>query len=150
MPLSRGLPARHVLIVAGATFGDGAASVGTGVYNAGRFVARGIGAMGPDEQARWVLEGAVMDAVIDAYATNPEIRDQMNAKGFETLRQIIRDNQDGYLKWYFVGRVATGAVVNPLGVGAALGDFTRAVENKHDAVDAMIRGGVFGRPENQR
>lgn len=131
-------------------FGDGTGSVATGVYNAGRFVARGIGVMGPDEQARWVIEGEVMDAMIDAYASNPEIRTQMNAKALNTLQQFNRNNQDGYLKWYFTGRVTTGVVVSPFGFAAMLGDMTRAVENKHDAVDAMIWGGFLGRPETQR
>lgn len=74
----------------------------------------------------------------------------MHTKAFDTFQQIIRNNQDGYLKWYFTGRFVSGVAVAPLGYAAMLGDMTRAVENKHDAVDAIIRGGIFGRPEPQK
>lgn len=48
------------------------------------------------------------------------------------------------MKWFLTGRAGIGAATG-LGPAAFIGDTTRAVENGHGVVDALVGGGVGGR-----
>jgi hypothetical protein len=55
------------------------------------------------------------------------------------------ENMDGELKWFIAGRAAIGTATR-LGPVAFIGDTTRAIENGHGRIDALIKGGVNGQP----
>ncbi len=127
-------------------FFRGAWSVVTGTGNSLRFVARGTGLMGAEEQARWSQEGAAVDQFFDRRASDPEFRQQTNRLAVDQAKQFYQNNMDGEMKWFMTGRLGVGAATG-LGPAASIGDMTRAVENGHNTIDAAIRGGLFGRPE---
>lgn len=104
--------------------------------------------MGVEEQARWSQEGAAVDQFAERYRADPEFKrqlDQMVVDKAKALQHEINYG-DGEMRWFVTGRGLTGAAT-AFGPAALTGDTTRAVENGHNAVDAMIRGGVLGRPE---
>ncbi len=53
------------------------------------------------------------------------------------------------MKWRLNGRAATGTVTG-MGPAALIGDTTRAVENGHNIVDALMKGGLPGLPEKKQ
>lgn len=102
--------------------------------------------MGAEEQARWSQEGAGVDQFVERYRTDPEFKRQVDQMAVDKAKELYRNNQDGEMKWFVTGRLGVGAATG-LGPAASIGDATRAVENGHNTVDALIRGGVLGRPE---
>ena len=126
-------------------FFRGAWSVATGTGNSIRFVARGTGLMGSEEQARWAQEGETVDKFFERRASDPEFRKQTNQLMVDQAKQFYQDNMDGEMKWFMTGRLGVGMATG-LGPAATIGDTTRAVENGHGVVDSAIRGGLFGVP----
>lgn len=72
----------------------------------------------------------------------------MSATATEEIQKILRDNQNGRMKWHVTGRVATGLLTG-FGPVAFIGDFTRAVENGFGIVEAVLPGGLLGQPERK-
>ena len=122
----------------------GVASVGRGIGNSFRAIGRSTGLLGAEEQARWELEGKVVDFAFDQYLSNGTVRTEVNRRGFDLVVDINNANRNGEMKAYIFGRAITGVVLAPAGVVAVIGDFNRAVENGHNGIEAVIRGGVYG------
>jgi hypothetical protein len=129
-------------------FFDGAVSVINGVGNAARFVGRGTGVMGSEEQTRWRQEAEVVDSVLSEYFSDQTFRGEVNAAITDKAREAIQNNQGGYEKWFVTGRVVTGVVIAPILLGpmALIGDTTRSVEKGYDFFDSFLRGGIGGKP----
>lgn len=121
-------------------FFRGAWSVATGTGNSIRFVARGAGLMGSDMQMRWAQEGEAVDKFVEQYRTDPDFKRQVDALAVDKFKQYNHEE----MKWFLTGRGGVGAAT-ALGPAAFIGDTTRAVENGHGVVDALVGGGVGGR-----
>lgn len=119
-------------------------SVAEGTGNSLRFLARGLGLMGPEELARFNQEGVEVDKFVKRYNEDAEFRREVN----KALAQKMGELNTEEMKWRLNGRAATG-IVTGLGPAALIGDTTRAVENGHNLVDALMRGGLPGQPEKK-
>ncbi|MFY9314849.1 MAG: RHS repeat-associated core domain-containing protein [Burkholderiales bacterium] len=124
----------------GAGLGEGAVSIAKGVGNSFRFMARGFGLMGAEEQLRWQAEGLAVDAALKEYATNSVVRSQANAQIYDA----ISDNASARNIGRFVGRSITGSLLAPAGGMAAIGDGTRAVERAGVSGAEAARRILFG------
>ena len=124
-------------------FGSGAWSVAKGTGNAVRFVVRGTGLMGAEEQKRWKQEGDGVQSLVEKYQSDKEFADEVDHAVGQALGKMYTNNQDGWLKAFMLGRISTG-VITGLGPAAAIGDTTRKVEEGHSAADSLLKGGILG------
>jgi hypothetical protein len=127
-----------------ATWFEGAWSVAEGTGNSLRFLARGLGLMGQEELARFNQEGAEVDKFVKRYNEDAEFRRDVN----KALAQRMGELNTEEMKWRLNGRAAIG-IVTGLGPAALIGDTTRAIENGHNLVDALMKGGLPGLPEKR-
>lgn len=127
------------------TWIEGSWSVVEGTGNGLRFIARGTGLMGPEERARFNQEGAEVDKFIKRYNEDSAFRSEVN----KALSQKAAALNTEEMKWRLNGRAATGTVTG-MGPAALIGDTTRAVENGHNIVDALMKGGLPGLPEKKQ
>jgi hypothetical protein len=118
----------------------GIGSLFAGNWKAMRYVARGVGAMGPDELDQFMFEGAVVKDMADLYANNEVVFDTVNRAAGRTMYRTVA-NATPRDMGYMAGRIAAGVVLAPLGVTAIVGDVTSAVEDGiRDPVKLIGRG----------
>jgi hypothetical protein len=109
-----------------------------------RFVARGTGLLGAEEQRRWEQEGEAVQRFVDKYFSDDEFAQEVDRAMGQALGKIYAENQDGWLKAYLLGRVVTG-VYTGFGPVAFIGDATHKVEQGHGVVDSLVNGGILGK-----
>ena len=100
--------------------------------------------MGADELTRFDQEGAEVDKFVKRYNEDTEFRREVNKVFVMRARELNTEE----MKWRLNGRAATG-IMTGLGPAALIGDTTRAVENDHNIVDALMKGGLPGKPERK-
>lgn len=127
-------------------FFKGAWSVAIGTSNSARFLARASGVLGQREKERSKQEAAELEKFVKRYNDDEEFRELVN----QEIRALARDftfDDPVSVKWYMAGRVGFGMATG-FGPAASLGDFLRALENGHNQVDSLIKGGVFGQSDS--
>jgi hypothetical protein len=132
---------------------NGAYSVLPGALDAVRALARGTGLMGSTEFKRFSQEADAIGSGFKKAA--PAAREAASAAtrhpgdALKLLKQaaLELDKRNSLLKYYLAGRLAMGFGTG-LGYSASVGRALREVEDRHDAIDALIRG-VMGLPEDE-
>jgi hypothetical protein len=125
-------------------FFKGQWSIVEGTSDAVRFAARGTGLMGAEEQARWAQESQAVDSFVKRYNEDPTFALQVNEAAIKQGATFDLKNTNGEMKAWLLGRAITGTVTG-FGPAAFIGGMTRQVENGHNVVDAVIKGGILGK-----
>lgn len=122
---------------------EGMGSVPRGIFYALRSMARGSGLLGAAEQLQWQQEQQAFDLFVDRYTSDAEFRSLVKQQAISLLRLYTAENSTPYMKAYFASRMATNAITGT-GLVASSGDAWKSIENGHDILDALIKGGVLG------
>jgi hypothetical protein len=111
-----------------------------GVGNALRFVGRSIGLYGPEETSRSDQEiRAATEAIKDGgklLIDSPEAR-SVAVRAAEEAGAAYWQNELN--RYHLLGRAGFGALTG-VGIVAAIGDSTRALEKGHNAIDSLAKG----------
>ena len=124
---------------------EGAYSLGPGVVNYARGMARGLGLYGPEESQRFTREVDATGHGMRFIAKNPELSARMALEGIDTALKT-----QPMLLPRLGGRVGAGVLLGYAGLPwlpplAMFGDAFRALENGDDLITALGRG-VAGTP----
>lgn len=122
---------------------NGAYSVVPGIYNFFRAALRGAGVLGEEEARRADQEQAVIECGLREMARHPAATYDASRQALEIL------DANPLFRYYFAGRGLMGAATG-LGYFALPGDALRAIENGHDWINSVARGGVGGMPSGAR
>ncbi|THC44302.1 NBR1-Ig-like domain-containing protein [Massilia sp. Mn16-1_5] len=118
-------------------------SVFTGAGNSIRFVARGIGVLGPEEKKKWNEESKRVDDFVSRYRNDPAFKREVDQGARDVAGKVLTENSNGAGKAYISARAATG-IITGLGPAAVIGDTVRAVEQGNGMAESLISGGILG------